>query len=320
NSWEKTGRPVYPNCPEFGSSGSAFLDRPVDRSESRVNLLESPPPASTLDSARPQNRARGTGQREGSAAESAEFLATALGTRLSQAADIAEPIVTVDAGPSATARTILGEEEGGSKDEPAGLGVERIDGREGVAGQARVSSSMWSDLDDLDSDDSDEESSTLLPGRDSSIGGAIMASGQPQHDAPQGSDGGSEAVLAKQASRSQDSDLRETGVGGRGTTAPSRVERDRETLVGDVRSSNSNTAIPMAGSLARMPPSNAAPGRHTTASSGQALSGQADVSTGEALSQNLGGTPVAALSGASTVAARRGVFSLLGGEGGFEND
>ena len=263
---------------------------------------------STLDRSGPQKRTRGTQQQEENTAEPATSLPTAPETHSAQAA--------VDAGCAATARTIAGEEKGGSKNEPSGLGVtpiESVDGQKGDAGQTRVSRSMWSDLDDLDSDDSDEPSSSLLPGHGSSIGDALRASGHPRDDG-QGTDASTETSLAKKSGCSLDSTLREIGVGGRGKTASSGVEGERGALAGGIRVLSS-TAIPTGGNITRIPQSSAAPDRRMTASSGQA-----DVSTGGALSQNLGGTPVTALSGASTVGGRGGVFSLLGRGGGFEND
>lgn len=297
NSREKPGRPVYLDSPRCGSSGSDFPNRPTDRSEARVK--EASPPASTLDGSGPQKCTRGTQQLEGNTAELAALRATASEARPAQA--------TVDAGCSTSARTVPGEEKGVSKNEPAGLGVELIDsvdGGQGVAGQTRVSSSMWSDLDGLDSDDSDN--------RDGSISAALQASGQSQ-DNKQGTGGSKEAALAKHSDHSQDGNVREVDVGGNNTTAPPGVKGMREGGAGDL--SLGNTEIPLGGNLAQVSQANAAPDRHMTASSGQA-----DVSIGDAMSQNLGGTPVAALSGTSAVVARGGVFSLFGGEGGFEND
>lgn len=299
NSREKARRPFYLDSPRGGSSGSAFLDRPAGRSEVRGNSQEASPPVSTLDGSVPEKRSRDAQQQGGATAESATTQATAPATRPAQAA--------LDTDCAATARTLPGKEKGDSSNEPAGLGlepIESVDGRKGVAGETRVSSSMWSDLDGLDSDDSDE--------RDSSTGDVLQESGQPQDD-EQLTDGGRGTAMGKHSGRSQDSDARHTNVGGRDTTAPSGVEGERGPLAGDV--SLSNTAMPTGGDLTRRPQSNAAPDRHMTTSSGQA-----DVSTGDALSQNMGGTQVAALSGSSTVAGRGGVFSLLEGEGSFQND
>ena len=299
NSCEKPGRPVSLDSPRCGSSGSDFPNRPADRNEAWVSLQEASPPMSTLDGSGPPKRTPSTQQPEGNIAESATLRGTASEARPAQA--------TVDAGSPTSARTLPGEEKGGSKNKPAGLGValmESVDGREGVAGQTRVSSSMWSDLDGLDSDDSDE--------RGSSVNAALEASGQPQDD-EQGTGGSREAALAKHSDRSQDNNVRETDVGGRDTIAPPGVEGKRGAFAGDL--SLGNTEIQVGGNLAQMPQANAAPDQHMATSSGQA-----GVSMGDALSQNLGGTPVAALSGTSAVAARGGVFSFLGGEGGFEDD
>eukprot|EP00904_Undaria_pinnatifida_P000391 jgi/Undpi1/10352/HiC_scaffold_29.g12802.m1 len=329
---ETARRTVYLDSPGCGVlGGSAVLGKPADRNEARGILLEAPPPVSTAHGSGPDSRIRDKKQqREGNAVESATFRDSAPETHLSRTADIAESIAEMDSARAAATSTIPSE-GGCSKGEAAGVGVEpavSADEGRGVAGQTRVSSSMWSDLDGLDSDYSDETTSALLPGRGSSVIDCRQAGDQLQNRNEQEAGGSRETVPAKHSGRPRDSsNLRETAVDGRDATTPPGERRtlvgddattppgERRTLVGDA--SLSDKAIPTGGNRETFTPSNAEPDQPMTLSpGGLELSAREDI-----LSPNLGGTPVeASPSGASHAPERGGIFSMLGSEGGFEND